>query len=433
MNKRILKLAIPNIVSNITIPLLGMVDTALMGHLDSLKYIGAIALGSMIFNLIYWGMGFLRMGTLGFTGQAKGAKNKKEISLTLYRSISIAIVISTILIIIHPFIISIGLGFTDSSTAIKIEAAKYFNMRIWALPASLIILSLSGWFIGMQNTLYPMIISISSNILNIALSFFFVFGLNMKSEGVALGTVIAQYTSLLIGISLFLLKYKGYIIKHKISEVINNQLSKLMNVNKDIFIRSLGIIFVLSFFTIKSANISDTTLAVNTILFQFFIFFSYLLDGFANAGEALSSKAIGSCNLKQLKEVINKTFVFGLSFSIIFSMVYYIFGESIIRLLTDNNAIIEATTPLLYWVVMLPIIAFPAFIYDGIYVGATASKTMRNTMMIASILIFVPIVYSGFSTEITRLWIAFLAFLFVRGFLLFINLRKAVYSKCIRA
>ena len=428
MNKRILKLAIPNIISNITIPLLGMVDTALMGHLDSLIYIGAIALGSMIFNFIYWGMGFLRMGTVGFTGQANGAKDKTEVSLVLYRSLSIAIIAAIFLIIIHPFIINTGLSLTDSSVAIKAEATNYFNIRIWALPASLVILSFSGWFIGMQNTVYPMIMSISSNILNIALSFIFVFGLNMKTEGVALGTVIAQYISMLIGIGLIVFKYKGYIIKYSFKNIFNNQLIRLMNVNKDIFIRSLGIIFVLSFFTIKSANISDTTLAVNTILFQFFIFFSYLLDGFANAGEALSSIAIGAKKLNQLKLVIKKTFMFGLGFSFLFSFIYLIFGESIIKILTNNNEVINATTPLLYWVVILPFIAFPAFIYDGIFVGATASKAMRNTMIIASLFIFLPLVYLNIGNELTNLWLAFLAFLFARGFLLFLNLKKSIYS-----
>jgi len=429
MNKRILKLAIPNIISNITIPLLGMVDTALMGHLDSLIYIGAIALGSMIFNFIYWGMGFLRMGTVGFAGQANGAKNKKEVSLVLYRSLSIAIITAIFLILIHPFIINTGLNLTDSSIAIKTEAANYFNIRIWALPASLVILSFSGWFIGMQNTVYPMIISISSNIINIVLSFIFVFGLNMKTEGVALGTVIAQYVSMLIGIGLLLYKYRSYIIRYHFIEVFNKQLTKLMNVNKDIFIRSLGIIFVLSFFTIKSANISDITLAVNTILFQFFIFFSYLLDGFANAGEALSSIAIGAKKLKQLKLIISRNFLFGLAFSFIFSLTYYIFGETIIKLITDNIDVINASTPLLFWVVILPFIAFPAFIYDGIYVGATASKTMRNTMTISSLFVFLPIVYFSPFDQVTNLWIAFLSFLFSRGVLLFLNLKKSIYTK----
>ena len=301
MNKRILKLAIPNIISNITIPLLGMVDTALMGPLDRLIYVGAIALGSMIFNFIYWGMGFLRMGTVGFTGQAMGRKDKKEIFLVLARALSIAVFISIILVILHSFIIDWSLLLTNSSLDIESEAKAYFQVRIWALPATLIILTLSGWFIGMQNTIYPMIISIFSNIINITLSFFFIYYMGMKTEGVALGTVIAQYLALILAAFLFMKKYRNYIIPINLASIINSKLKEFMNVNKDIFIRTLGIIFVMSYFTIQSANISDTTLAVNTILLQFFILFSYMLDGFANSAEALSSEAIGARNLSMIQ------------------------------------------------------------------------------------------------------------------------------------
>lgn len=429
MNKRIFKLAIPNIISNITIPLLGMVDTALMGHLDSLIYVGAIALGSMIFNFIYWGFGFLRMGTLGFTGQANGSKNYQEVSLILYRAIILAIIAAIILLILHPWIIDLGLSLTTSSEAIKTEARNYFMIRIWALPASLLILSLSGWFIGMQNTFYPMMISIFSNIANISLSFIFVYSYNMQTAGVALGTLIAQYIALLIAVALWFYKYKKYWIKAKWKEIINSKLIELLNVNKDIFIRTLGIIFVFSFFTVKSANISDISLAVNTVLFQFFIFFSYMLDGFANAGEALSSEAIGLKDKFILKKVIAKTFLFGLLFSTIFTLVYAIAGENILQILTDNKRILEASKPLLFWVIAVPLISFPAFILDGIFIGATASKAMRNTMLMATVLVFIPVVYSGIGDELTRLWTGFLLFMFARGLFLVLSLNKSVINK----
>ena len=429
MNKRILKLAIPNIISNITIPLLGMIDTSLMGHLDSLVYVGAIALGSMIFNFIYWGMGFLRMGTLGFVGQALGSKNHKEISLTLYRVIGISLLLSFILLSIHPWIIQGGLSLTESSFMVKNEALAYFNIRIWALPASLIILSLSGWFIGMQNTFYPMIISIASNILNIGFSVLFVFHFNMKTEGVALGTLIAQYLSLLLALILFSNRYKSYIILPKRKEIINEKIMIFMNVNKDIFIRTLGIIFVFSFFTIRSANISDSSLAVNTILFQFFIFFSYMLDGFANAGESLSAEAIGSKSMVLLQEVIKRTFKFGLIFSLIFTLIYALFGEYILLLLTNNEQLLQQAAELIGWVILMPLVSFQAFIYDGIYVGATASKTMRNTMILATLFVFVPILYWGYGDEVTRLWSAFLLFMLARGVFLMLSLKKSIYIK----
>ena len=282
---------------------------------------------------------------------------------------------------------------------------------------------------GMQNTYYPMLISILSNIANIILSFVFVFHFQMKTEGVALGTVLAQYIALIVGIILWLKKYKNYWFKAKWSELVNYKLTAFMHVNKDIFIRSLGIIFVLSYFTIKSANISDTSLAVNTLLFQFFIFFSYLMDGFANAGEALSSKAIGEKNIYKLKEVIKSTFILGLGFSLIFTLIYAFAGEYILKLFTNNQDLLAATTPLLFWVVALPTLSFPAFIFDGIFVGATASVAMRNTMIMATLLIFIPIMYSGFGDDIVRLWTAFLAFMFARGILLILYLKKSVLSK----
>ncbi len=429
MNKRILKLAIPNIISNITIPLLGMVDTALMGHLDSLIYVGAIALGSMVFNFIYWGMGFLRMGTVGFTGQAFGKKDIKEIFLVLARALSISIFATAIILTLHYYIIDWSLLLTDSSFAIESEARIYFNTRIWALPATLIILTFSGWFIGMQNTIYPMIISIFSNIINISLSFFFVYYLDMKTQGVALGTVIAQYMALVLVIILFLKKYRHYIIPISYASIINAKLKQFINVNKDIFIRTLGIIFVMSFFTIQSAKISDTTLAVNTILLQFFLFFSYILDGFANATEALSAEAIGLKKNNLLKRVIKNNMTFGLIFSILFTIFYAIAGEYILLLLTNNKQIIETATPQLYWVIAIPLISFTAFIMDGVYIGATASKAMRNTLMLSSLLVFLPIALWGFGDMNIRLWTAFLAFLLSRGILLLLTLNNAVYSK----
>ena len=429
MNKRILKLAIPNVISNITIPLLGMVDTALMGHLDSLIYVGAIALGSMIFNFIYWGMGFLRMGTVGFTGQAFGERNNKEIFLILARALSIALIATVGILALHYYIIDWTLLLTNSSAEIETQAKIYFNVRIWALPATLTILTLSGWFIGMQNTVYPMIISIFSNIINISLSFFFIFYMDMKTEGVALGTVIAQYMALGLAVVLFLKKYREYIIPINIASIFNAKLKQFMHVNKDIFIRTLGIIFVMSFFTIHSANISDTTLAVNTILFQFFIFFSYMLDGFANAAEALSAEAIGAKSIKLLKKVIKNNMAFGFAFSLIFTLIYAFAGKYIIMLLTDNAEIISTATPLLYWVIAIPIISFAAFILDGVYIGATASKAMRNTMIIAAFGIFLPIALWGYGDATFRLWTAFLAFLLARGVLLYYTLEKSIYSK----
>ena len=430
MNKRILKLAIPNIISNISIPLLGMVDTALMGHMDSLVYVGAIALGTMVFNFIYWGLGFLRMGTVGFTAQARGANDKKEITRILYRAGLIAILGGILIILIHPFIIDFGLGITSAGAEVKLHAREYFNIRVWAAPASLLILVLSGWFVGMHNTIYPMIISIITNILNIAFSLWFVFGLGLKSEGVAWGTLISQYLAAILGIGIIIYKYKPYIIKVLWSKLLDTKaLKSFANVNSDIFIRTLGIIFVFSFFTVQSANINDKILAVNAILFQFFILFSYMLDGFANAAEALSGEAVGMNNRKTMMRYTKYLFTWGFIFSLIFTLAYAFFGNEILGLLTNNKEIIEAAHPMMFWVIMMPLVSFGAFMWDGIFIGATASKAMRNTMILATLIIFLPIYYFGPWDLINRLWIAFMAYMFARGLFLGLVFNASVLRK----
>ena len=430
MNKRILKLAIPNIISNISIPLLGMVDTALMGHMESLVYVGAIALGTMVFNFIYWGLGFLRMGTVGFTAQAKGANDKKEITRILYRAGLIALLGGIFIIAIHPFIIDFGLGLTSAGDEVKLYAREYFNIRVWAAPASLLILVLSGWFVGMQNTIYPMIISIITNILNIAFSMWFVFGMDMKSEGVAWGTLISQYLSALLGVGFILYKYREYIIKVILSKLLDiKALKEFANVNSDIFIRTLGIIFVFSFFTVQSANINDKILAVNAILFQFFIFFSYMLDGFANAAEALSGEAVGMNSRKTMIRYTKYLFAWGLLFSLLFTFTYTFFGNQILGLLTNNKEIIETAQPMMYWVIMMPLVSYGAFMWDGIFIGATASKAMRNTMILATLVVFIPLYYFGPWDLINRLWIAFMAYMLARGLFLGLVFRSSILRK----
>lgn len=430
MNKKILKLALPNILSNITIPLLGLVDTALMGHLDSLDFLGAIALGSMIFNIIYWSLGFLRMGTVGFTAQAFGIKNTRLQNLIFRRGLALSAILSFIIILLHPWIIDLGINLTESGEGVKTFAAEYVRIRIWAAPASLALLVFSGWFLGMQNAIYPMIIAIAGNLLNIIFSYILVYHYNMNSAGAALGTVIAQYLSLGIAIFLYLKKYKHINFKIPIKEILRlSEMKEFFKVNGDIFIRTMGIIFVISFFTIKSANMSDSILAINSILFQFFLFFSFMLDGFANAAEAMTGEYIGNSSMKLLKKAVHKNLIFGLIFSGLFSLVYGFFGTDMVRLLTNNTEVINDSKSLLIWVVIMPFASFAAFIFDGIFIGATASAALRNGMIISVILVFIPIYFFTTLPDLTRLWIAFLSFMAARGLTLALLLKRSVYNK----
>jgi len=431
LNKEILNLAVPNIIANITIPLLGMVDLALVGHLESEVYIGAIALGGMIFNIIYWGFGFLRMGTSGFTAQAYGRKNMKESILVLSRSVMVGLCAAILLLLFQKPIELLGFAVIKGSTGVEELAAEYFRIRVWAAPATLALYSLTGWFIGMQNAKIPMIIAIVVNVLNILFNMFFVFGLGMKLDGVALGTVLAQYGGLITGLIFFLVKFRKQVRHWTYKEMVEWQsLKKFFLVNRDIFIRTLCLIFVFSFFTSQSAQQDDIILAVNTLLLQYFMIFSYFIDGFAYAAEALVGKYTGEQNRPQMVITIRHLFYWGLGISIPFTLTYLLGGERMIWLLTNNADVINQTIPYLFWVALVPLVTFSAFLWDGIFIGATASVGMRNTMLVSTLLVFIPAYY--IATPILSnhgLWLALILFMISRGISQSLIARRVIYRK----
>ena len=417
VNRDILKLAIPNIISNITIPLLGLVDMILMGHLSSPIYIGAIALGGTIFSVLYSFFSFLRAGTTGFTAQSFGAKDLSEVSYSLYRSIIIATFAFLLILCLQKPIAKLSLTLLDGSDELKNLAITYFFVRIWAAPANMLLYCLNGWFIGMQNTKIPMAIAIIINVLNIIFSIFFVIVMHQDVVGVALGTVIAQYCGLLTALIFIFTKYKSYLIKIETIKLLNiNKLKRFFKVNTDLMIRSILLVFTIAFFTNQSARLSDNTLSINMILLQFFYIFSYFTDGFAYAGEALVGKFIGAKDSKSLHLVVRKLFKWGMYISVPFAILYALFPTSFVKIISDNTEIISEIRPYYIYMVLIPVITFAAFLWDGIYIGATASKAIRNTMIISAILVFLPMWY--FLTPIYGnhgLWIAFLSFMIARG------------------
>lgn len=431
MNKRILHIAIPNIISNITIPLLGIVDLALVGHLKSEVYIGAIALGSMIFNFIYWGFSFLRMGTSGFAAQSYGKRNIKESFLILYRALFVGLIGAVFLLLVQKPIDLLSFFIINGSEEVEFFARQYFYIRIWAAPATIAIYSISGWYIGMQNAKIPMTIAIIINILNIAFNVFFVKVMGMKSNGVALGTVFAQYTGLIAGI-LFLSIHKKRLKKYlNLREIIRMDALKIFfKVNKDIFIRTMSLVIALSFFTAKSAKYGDTLLAVNTLLLQFFTIFAYIVDGFAYAGEALAGKYFGAKNKTSLVRVSKLLFYWGLLMSAIFTAAYYFGDRLLLSIFTDNAEVIQNIQPYLIWVYLIPFLSFGAFIWDGIFIGVTASASMRNAMLLSTFVIFIPsyfVLHHYLGNH--GLWIAFLLFMISRFITLSIMAPKAIYQK----
>ena len=412
MNRKILQLAIPSIVSNITVPLLGLVDVAIVGHLGSASYIGAIAVGGMLFNMIYWIFGFLRMGTSGMTAQAYGKRDLTEVVRTLLRAVGVGLLISLGLWILQSPILRGAFVLIDATEEVKRWASLYFNICIWGAPAILGLYGFAGWFIGMQNSRFPMFIAITQNIVNIAASLCFVFVLGMKVEGVALGTLIAQYAGLFMAFALWLKYYgrlKAYIDWNGLWG--GEEMRRFFSVNSDIFFRTLCLVA----FTSTGARQGDVILAVNTLLMQLFTLFSYIMDGFAYAGEALAGRFIGAKNDVGLRRCIRLLFLWGIGLSLSFTILYAFLGRDFLGLLTNDTSVIKASGDYFYWVLAIPLCGFSAFLWDGIFIGATATRQMLYSMLVASATFF--IIYYLFYRSMGNhaLWMAFLGYLSLRG------------------
>lgn len=418
INRNILRLAIPNIVSNITMPLLGLIDMAVVGHLDSEDYIGAIAIGVTIFNFIYWNFSFLRMGTSGFTAQAYGKDDQREQANCFLRSITIALLAGIIIVALQHLILKAGFFFFDAENNLKHFASQYFHIYIFAAPAILGMYTFNGWYIGMQDAKTPMYITIGINIINIGFCFFFVYALNMKIEGVALASLCAQYAGFIASFIVWLNKYKNirYHIKFSILKDIA-AFKIFFKINGNIFIRTLVLISVTTFFVSISTNEGSEMLAVNALLMQLFTLFSYFMDGFAYAAEALTGKYVGAQQHGMLKTLVSHLFKWGVAIALMFTVAYAFFFTGILNILTDKQNLILLAQDFYYWVILIPICGFSAFLWDGIFVGATASRQMRNSMLIAAavyfILFFIAYFIDIFSNNI--LWLMFIIYLAVRG------------------
>lgn len=424
MNKQILHIALPSIISNITVPLLALVDTTIVGHLGSASYIAAIALGGMIFNMIYWLFNFLRMGTGGLTAQAYGANQHQATSYILLRSLTIAGGIALTLILLQRPIFQVTFHFVTATAEVRSLASIYFNILIWGAPAMLALYSFTGWFLGMQNARIPMCIAITQNVVNIAVSTLLVFGCHLKIEGVALGTLISQYTALLLAVIFCLTKFdvKQHFELKAILDI--NTLKRFFQVNRDIFLRTLCLIAVTTYFTSAGSTQGELTLAANTLLMQFFIIFSYFMDGFAYAGEALGGRYFGAHDRLNFQRVTRCLFAWGGALSVLFFFIYFLSGTSLLHLLTNDSQVINRAQQYLPIVYFIPLISFAAFLFDGLYIGTTATRYMLISMFCASAAFFVLINVCTLSN--TLLWLAFLVYLGGRGLMQAFLFKKAV-------
>lgn len=432
MNKKILRLAIPNIISNLSVPLLSSVDTALMGRMESEIYIGAIALGALVFNFVYWSFGFLRMGTTGLTAQAFGEKNDAKLMQILGRALVFAFGSGLILLTLQFFLLDIGFSILDGSQAVESLAKDYFSIRIWAAPATLCLYAMMGWFFGMQNAVVPMVLTIIINIVNLVANVILIKYFGMKADGVALGTVIAQYTGFFIALIIFYKKH-GHLLAHFHRKAIFEiqEFKKFLSLNRDIFLRTFMLVFVLSFFENQSAAQGDLTLAINSILLQFVAWVSYGIDGFAHASESLIGKYSGAKNQKKVNQSIRLSFFWAYGMAIVFSLCFYFFDAQLLQLFTNQQNLITATQDYTIWIVFFPILATGGYIWDGVFIGLTASKAMRNTMFLAFafyIILFYSVNYQ--LEEITNfwLWLTFSLFIGIRGIVQMIYYRLYLRS-----
>ena len=441
MNRRILNLAIPNIVTNITVPLLGMVDMAIVGHLSP-AHIGAATIGVSMFNLIYWNFGFLRMGTSGFTAQAYGARRMDEAVKTLVRACAIAVAAAVVLLVLQwPLSLLVPVVFHGSNSVMQL-ALTYFFVRIWAAPATLGLYAVKGWFIGMQDSKTPMWIAIFLNLVNIGCSLLFVLVLHWDIAGVALGTVIAQYSGLLLGA--FMLKRKMHLLPQatapfNLKDTLRwSEMKRFFSVNGDIFLRTVCLSGVFTFVTAASGRMGDEVLAIDALLLQFFTLFSYVMDGFAYAGESVVGRYIGARDPQHLRQAVHTLLLWGTGLALLFTLLYALGGPLFLQLFTPDPGLVAAATAYLIWAVAMPLCGFAAFLFDGVYIGATAARTMRNTMFIATAAFF--LLYFGLkagaawhqSLTVARwngiLWLAFLAYLSLRGLLLGVRVKKDIYT-----
>lgn len=438
MNREILRIAVPNIISNITVPLMGIASTAIAGHWDSentATTIGALAIGVSIFNFIYWNCSFVRMGTSGLTAQAFGAENWRECTRLLARALSVSALMGVLVLLLQVPLGELALWAMNGNQVVS----DYYYARIWAVPAGILLFALNGWYTGMQNAVIPMVIAIVVNLVHILFSLWFVFGFDMGIVGIAYASVVGQATGVVLSLVMLAVSYRRFLVRISWREVFDlSAMRQFFVVNRDIMLRTLCIVAVYTFFTAISARMEEGLLAVNTLLLQLFTLFSYMNDGFAYAAEALTGRFIGARDEKSLRRCLVRCLLWGTLISVIFVGVYLVgwrdlLGMFVAKDSADAGLIVELAGRYIGWIIVIPIAAAMPFIMDGIMVGATETRVMRNSMFFSSVAYFA--IFYGLYPLIgnNALWMAFTLYMFLRGVLQFFmtDRLKGIYRKAI--
>ena len=421
------RIAAPMILSSVSVPLLGMVDTGVMGHLESPVYLGAVAVGSMIFSFLYMGMNFLRMGTTGITAQYFGARNDDGLRVALGQAIVVAFAIALVMLVLQWPISQTAVSLVGASMNVEGHALQYFSIRIWSAPATLANMVLIGWFIGLQNARIPLLIFLTVNITNIVLDLVFVLVLGMKVDGVALASVIAEYSGFALGLCFAaraLRQHGGQWVR---SKFVNwREYAVFFAVNGNLFIRTMALIFTLAFITAQGARMGEVILAANAVLMNLQYLTAFALDGIAHAAEALVGKAIGEKQRESLQVAVRLSLKWSLIFAAGMTLLYLLGGPLLIAALTDIPDIREAAIRYLPWMILSPLVSVWSFLYDGVYIGATRSREMRNIMLFSALIVFFPAWYllQGYGND--GLWLAFLLFMASRGIGMHIGYRRTL-------
>ena len=383
-HRRVLVLAGPIMLSNISVPLVGAVDTAVVGRLPDPAAIGAVALGALIFSILYWGFGFLRMGTTGFIARAVGAGDRQQLLDTLLRVLVIAAAMGICIVLLGVPIIQFALYLLEGTAQVETLTRDYALIRIWSAPATLSIYVFTGVFIGMHNTWYAFALQLILNITNVVLDLVFVLVLDLGVEGVATATLIAEYLAVCFGV---------YFLRHQIRQAFElidikrlldrTALKKLFQANSDIFIRTLGVTFAFAYFTAESARLGEVILAANAILMHLQSIMAYTLDGFAHAAEALTGSAYGASKRKEFKRAVLLTSYWAAIMAFIITLIYWMFGSAILSLFTDIDSVLQISNLYLPWLIILPLLSIWSFQFDGIFIGSGYTREMRNAMVVS--------------------------------------------------
>lgn len=426
-HRRVWSLAWPMILSNISIPLLGLVDTAILGHLDSPLHLGAVALGASILSFVFWGFGFLRMGTTSLVAQAWGREDKLAVNTLFVQAALLALLLGLLLILCKAPLIELTLYLMAPPADIASGAAEYSHVRFFSAPAILFNLTLIGWFIGLQNTRAPLVMLVTTNLINIVLDAWFIIGLDMGSFGAALASAIAEVCGSLTGVCLL---FRSKLLKPDFIEwpkvFYRSEYKRLLQLNSHLFLRTACLLFTFAFFNAQSAQLGENALAANAILFQLLLFVSYGLDGFAHASEALIGQATGAKQRDGFIQALLTTGLWSVVLTLIFTAAFLLAKPWLITLFTDIGTVIQELHHIYIWILLLPLVSVWAYWLDGVFIGAGQTQRMLVTMLIASGGVFFPLWWFTQHWGNHGLWLAFTGFNLARGLCLGMQVRSIV-------